>query len=229
MNENNKKTQDIVIKGPKGEFDVSTAEGKAQLEGYLKALSETSGRLAQEKDVAQKERDALQRQYDLSSANVDITEAKKRAAEMRDQGASDQEMDGFWIEFNQQSVKQASKGNQFDLLWSDYKNQRPGVFNNMNTLEQDMYKNHVRQTYLNRLQAEQNQFQFLDQIFEDKIKNSSNVSTPQEPTQAPAVLGGSSQSAPQRPAEAPTEAPKDLGAWDEETIKLYESMGWKIK
>lgn len=165
MNKGNNEAKPMVVKGPNGEFDVSSDEGRAQLEGYLKALSVTTGKLAHQLDTVKKQT----KQYNLSSGPADFEEAKKKAVELRDNGASDEQIDSFWVNFTGQVAKQASKGNEFDLLWTEYKYNRPDLFANMSELDQQVYKDYVQNKHLNSLSTEQDQFSFLDTLFEGKM------------------------------------------------------------
>lgn len=165
MSKENSEAKPMVVKGPNGEFDVSSDEGRAQLEGYLKALSVTTGKLAHQLDTVKKQT----KQYNLSSESADFEEAKKKAAELRDNGASDEQIDSFWVNFTGQVARQASKGNEFDLLWAEYKYNRSDLFANMSELDQQVYKDYVQNKHLGSLSAEEDQFSFLDTLFEGKM------------------------------------------------------------
>lgn len=223
---NNTETHQFIVRGPKGEFDTSTPEGKAQLEGYLRALSENAGRLAHENDNLKR---SNSRKYELVSGSIDLADAKKKAAQLRNDGASEEDIDNFWVEFNRQAVKQVAKGSEYDLFWADYKASRPDKFAKISKFDEDLRKKQIKELYLDRLQGEEDQFLFLDQLFEwDAQESSKSLSEDDEP--APYSPKGSKTASPSK-SSAPSEDGEDksakAGPWDEDALKLInESFGF---
>jgi hypothetical protein len=203
MKENNDNTEQEqkpeIVKILNREFDVSTPEGKAQLQGFTEALAVSAGKNAQEKDEFQKKYESLSQQYSFKSESVDFQEAKQKVAQMREEGVSEEQIDNYWLTFSQLSAKAASKGNDYDVFWAEYKGKRPELFASLTKMEQDMYKKHIQETYLNQLQTAENPLVFMDQLFEDKVR-SLNAKKPLEVSEpedkVPASLSKSRQARP---------------------------------
>lgn len=212
-------TDSFVVKGPNGTFDVSDPNQKAQLEGFIKALSHNNGKLAHELD---KEKRSSSKRYDLVSGDVDLNEAKKKAAELRENGASEEVIDNFWIEFNKQAVKTASKGNQFDVFWTEYKHSRPGLFESMSALDQEVYKDYVKSKHLDRLQSEDDQFLFLDQLFEGKTRASKPDPEMEDDDVYFSPSKSKAASKPARKEEVPAKS-QDTGPFSEAAVALINS------
>ena len=214
--DNNEEENQFIIKGPNGEFDVSTAEGRAQAEGFMMGLSQAQGRLANENDVLKR---SSGRKYDLSGASSDVQEASKAAKKLREGGASDEDVDNFWAEYVKQSQSAALKGNQFDVLWVDYMSQRPELKNTMTEVDIDIYKDHIDRKYRSRLQDETDQFQFLDQIFEAKLRKAQpDVADLEEPV--PYVAGGSKVATPRAASTEPKEEKTNEAGVTESNLQL---------
>lgn len=225
--EKDSKSSELIIKGPKGEFDVSSPEGRKQVEEVLYSLAQAQGKAAQEMDLMKR---SQSRKYDLSGIDgVDLKDAKNVAKKMREEGASEDDLDNFWAEYSVQTAKKAAKSNEFDVMWAEYSAYRPELFNNLSKLDQDLYKKHVHDSYKDRLQGEDNQFQFLDQVFEDKIRRAQEISNPQVddlPDPAPYVEGGSHMSRPSRQMRSSQEETQEDRA---SVLETYRKLGFEIK
>lgn len=228
-----KTSEPLIIKGPKGEFDLSSPEGKSQLEEVLKKNAETQGRLAQKLDELERNSQAPVKKYELGGVDLNLEEAKQKAKELRDNGADESAIDSFWAEFSSRSVRSAQSGNEFEVLWADYKSARRDEFSKIGKFDEEVYKDFVKRNYLKRLDQEPNQFQFLDQLFEDKLRAVASVSQELE-KEDPPVVGGSSQGS----RDLKAGASKDSGSEDsysmsdkfsDQEIEYYKKLGFKIR
>lgn len=231
MSKNNK-SEPLIIKGPKGEFDLSTPEGVDQIQEVLRKNAETQGRLAQKLDELERNSRAPIKKYELSGADLNLEDAKQKAKELRDNGADESAIDNFWAEFSSRSVRSAQSGNEFEVLWADYKSARRDEFSKIGKFDEEVYKDFVKRNYLTRLDQEPNQFQFLDQLFEDKLRAVSSESD-NKPADPPSV-GGSSQGI--RDQKAQRSQGSEAGdsysmseKFSDEEIEYYKKLGFKIR
>lgn len=215
-NNNDTKQNPQIVKILNREFDVSTPEGKAQLQGFTEALAVTAGKNAQEKDEFQKKYESLSQQYSFASESVDYQEAKQKVAQMREEGVSEEQIDNYWLNFSQLSAKAASKGNDYDVFWAEYKGKRPELFSALTKIEQDMYKKHIKETYLSQLQNSDNPLAVMDQLFEDKVRSLNSARDVEDSEdKVPASLGGSKKAKPMTKLDTTKISPEEIDEKDQ--------------
>ena len=200
---------DVVTFGNRS-FDISTAEGKRDLEIYLEAFSHMAGKHANELGSLRQEVEPLRR-YGIKRPSQDKVEIMKEVERLHEEGESKEAMRLMFNYVEQVEADNRARAEEA-RLWSDYVTSRKELFDD---LDEQVYKDYIFRNYRGELEEAQDPFDLLDRILTPKMRKKAKKAD----DDTYATVRGSE---PRREKKKAEDKPKS-GSWD----AMLDEFGFK--
>jgi hypothetical protein len=195
---------DQILEAAGRKFDLYTEVGRVGLKNFVEGLSYVTGKLSNEVGDLRKEVAPL-RKYSLTDANVDDVAIMQAVEKHRANGEEDEAI-RLLFEYNKQVQKSLRGDMEFERLFSDYLVQNPGVRDNMDASDIDIYKDYIRRNHMEQLVKANNPFDVLDSVLGRKSKAKAAPAEKKEDTDsAYATVGAGRAVSPPQKTEAKDE------------------------
>lgn len=174
-------------------FDISTVEGKNQLQGFIQGLSHVTGKLSNEVGTLRKET-APFKKLGVKAETTDEAQLAIKLKSLTDEGRTDE---AFGLLFNELKATRLKNERERDAnqFWDEYKRSRSDLFE---MLPEDVAKTYVFANYGEQLYEVEDPYALIDSILEPKVSRFKKSAPSAAPIEIPASLGAGNR-APAKP------------------------------